>query len=184
MRTLTFVPWLSNSNKRADLFQVLYNRNDQYAVEKKLIDSKIASIYSADWILIETRQENICFETRWLVPYNQQTTKVQVRQDGLEDFGDLYILEVFENASQCFALFLRTVNAIEKLLAGFNVQPRIDMNQSLIWLHYNMPLLMTSHRYIQHRAPFCKFSWSFFWLFSVFKLWRVWYHNQQFIVFF
>ena len=35
-----------------------------------------------------------------------------------------------------FALFLLTVYAIEKLLAGFNVQPRIGMNQSLIWLHY------------------------------------------------
>ena len=31
-----------------------------------------------------------------------------------------------------FALFLQTVHAIEKLLAGFNVQPRIGMNQSLI----------------------------------------------------
>ena len=29
-----------------------------------------------------------------------------------------------------FALFLQTVYAIEKLLAGFNVQPRIGMNQS------------------------------------------------------
>ena len=31
-----------------------------------------------------------------------------------------------------FALFLQTVYAIEKLLADFNVEPRIDMNQSLI----------------------------------------------------
>ena len=30
------------------------------------------------------------------------------------------------------AHFLQTVYAIEKLLAGFNVQPRIGMNQSLI----------------------------------------------------
>ena len=31
-----------------------------------------------------------------------------------------------------FALFLQIVNAIEKLLAGFNVQPRIGMNQWII----------------------------------------------------
>ena len=41
------------------------------------------------------------------------------------------------------------VYAIEKLLAGFNVHPRIGMNQSLILLHYQatllMTLLMTSH---------------------------------------
>ena len=42
------------------------------------------------------------------------------------------ILEDFENASPYFALFLQTVYAIEKLLAGFNVQPIIGMNQSLI----------------------------------------------------
>ena len=34
-----------------------------------------------------------------------------------------------------FALFLQTVYAIEKLLAGFKVQLRIGMNQSLILLH-------------------------------------------------
>ena len=38
-----------------------------------------------------------------------------------------YILE-----DHIFALFLHTVYTIEKLLAGFNVQPRIIMNQSLI----------------------------------------------------
>ena len=54
-----------------------------------------------------------------------------------------------------FALFLQTVYAIEKLLADFNVQPRIGMNQLLIWLHYHSMLLMTSHGYIQHPAPFC-----------------------------
>ena len=31
-----------------------------------------------------------------------------------------------------FVLFLQTVYAIEKLLVGFTVQPRIGMNQSLI----------------------------------------------------
>ena len=31
-----------------------------------------------------------------------------------------------------FAFFLQTVYAIEKILADFNVQPRIGMNQSLI----------------------------------------------------
>ena len=31
-----------------------------------------------------------------------------------------------------FAFFLQTVFAIEKLLEGFNVQPRFGMNQSLI----------------------------------------------------
>ena len=44
----------------------------------------------------------------------------------------LYILEDFENASPYVCTFLQTVYAIEKLLAGFNVQPRIGMNQSFI----------------------------------------------------
>ena len=34
--------------------------------------------------------------------------------------------------SHLFALFLQTENAIEKLPAGFNMQPRIGMNQSFI----------------------------------------------------
>ena len=38
------------------------------------------------------------------------------------------ILEAYEN----FALFLQTAYTIEMLLAGFNVQPRIGVNQSLI----------------------------------------------------
>ena len=38
------------------------------------------------------------------------------------------MLENFEYASPYFALFLQTVYAIEKLLAGFNVQPRIGMD--------------------------------------------------------
>ena len=46
----------------------------------------------------------------------------------LKTFVALYILEDFENASPYF----RTCLAIEILLAGFNVQPRIGMNQSLI----------------------------------------------------
>ena len=66
-------------------------------------------------------------------------------------------------------------NAIEKLLAGLNVQPVICMNQSLIWLHYHATLLMTSHGYKQHPAPFCTFSWSVLIIF-MFKLWHVWYH--------
>ena len=41
-----------------------------------------------------------------------------------------------------FALFLQTVYENGKLLAGFNVQPRIGMNQSLIWLLYHPTLLM------------------------------------------
>ena len=44
----------------------------------------------------------------------------------------LYILEDFETHHHIFAFFLQTVHAIEKLLARFNVQPRIGMNQSLI----------------------------------------------------
>ena len=44
----------------------------------------------------------------------------------------------------------------------FNLQSRIGMNQLLIWLHYHATLLMTSHGYIQHPAPFCTISWSFF----------------------
>ena len=46
------------------------------------------------------------------------------------------ILEGIENASPYFCIFLQTVYASEKLLAGLNVQPRIGMKQSLIWLHY------------------------------------------------
>ena len=61
-----------------------------------------------------------------------------------------YILEDFENASPYFCTFLANrKHAIEKLLAGFNVQPRIGMDQSLIRLHYHATLLM-SHGYIQH----------------------------------
>ena len=63
-----------------------------------------------------------------------------------------YILEDFENASPYFFTFLQTVYDIEKLLPGFNVQPRIGMNQSLF---YHATPLMTSHGYIQHPAPFC-----------------------------
>ena len=65
------------------------------------------------------------------------------------------ILEDFENASPFFALSLQAVYVIEKLLDGLNVQPRIGMNQSLVCLHYHATLLMTSHGYIQHPAPFC-----------------------------
>ena len=46
--------------------------------------------------------------------------------------SQVYILEDFENASPYFCTFLQNVYAIEKLLAGFNVQPRIGINQSLI----------------------------------------------------
>ena len=67
---------------------------------------------------------------------------------------------------------------LKKVLAGTNVQPRIGMNQSSIWLHYSTTLLMTSHGYIQHPKPFCKVSWNFLIIF-VFKLWCVQYHNQQ-----
>ena len=42
------------------------------------------------------------------------------------------ILDGFENASLYFAIFLQTVYSIEKFLTGFNVQPRIGMDQSLI----------------------------------------------------
>ena len=71
-----------------------------------------------------------------------------------------------------FALFLQTVYAIEKLLVGFDVQPRIGMNQSLICLHYHAALLMTSHGYIQHPAPVCAVKSSFLISF-MFKLWHV-----------
>ena len=40
------------------------------------------------------------------------------------------ILEDFKTHHHIFALFLQTLNAIEKLFAGFNMQPRIDMKQS------------------------------------------------------
>ena len=41
-----------------------------------------------------------------------------------------------------FAFFLQTVYAIDKLRSGFNVQPRIGMNQSLVWLHFNESFLI------------------------------------------
>ena len=44
----------------------------------------------------------------------------------------VYIVEDFQDASLYFALFLETEYAIEKLFSGFNVQPRIGMNHSLI----------------------------------------------------
>ena len=71
-----------------------------------------------------------------------------------------------------FALFLKTVYVIEKLLAVFNVQPRIDMNQSLIcctitrrcwWRH------MGTYS-IQHLSA--QLSEAFLIIF-MFKLWRV-----------
>ena len=66
-----------------------------------------------------------------------------------------------------FALFLQTLFAIEKLLAGFSVQPRIGMNQWLIRLHYHATLLLSSHGYIQQPAPFCTVNGSFFDYFCV-----------------
>ena len=66
-----------------------------------------------------------------------------------------------------FAHFLHTIYAIEKLIAGLNVQPRIDMDQLLIWLHYHVTLLMMSHGYIQHPAPFCTVIRSFLIIFYV-----------------
>ena len=69
---------------------------------------------------------------------------------------NVLFLEDFENASPYVCNFLANrIYAIEKLLAGFNVQPRICMNQSLIGLHYHATLLMTSRGYIQHPAHFC-----------------------------
>ena len=65
-----------------------------------------------------------------LVTYRDEEN--QMKNEGARVVTTLYILEDFENASPYFALFLQTVYAIEKLLAGFNVQPRIGMNQSLI----------------------------------------------------
>ena len=53
------------------------------------------------------------------------------------------ILEDFENASPYFALFLQTVYAIEKLLAGLTVQPKVvnltalsrDAADDVTWVH-------------------------------------------------
>ena len=42
------------------------------------------------------------------------------------------ILKDFENDHHIFAIFVQAVYAIEKLLANFNVQTRIGMNQALI----------------------------------------------------
>ena len=48
------------------------------------------------------------------------------------------------------------VNAIEELLAAFNVQLKIGMNQSLIELYHTVTLLVTSHGSIQHPVLYCK----------------------------
>ena len=110
-----------------------------------------------------------------------------LRPRKLQSFGSLAILVwislkttiytrgLWKRITIFFALFLQTVYAIEKLLTGFNVQPRIGMNLSFIWLHYHAMLLMTSHGYIQHPAPFCTNEWSFLIIF-MFKLWRIWCH--------
>ena len=58
-----------------------------------------------------------------------------------------------------FLFFSQTVYSIVMLYAGLNVQLKIGINQSLIWLHHNPMLLMTSHGYIKHTAPFCKVNW-------------------------
>ena len=42
-------------------------------------------------------------------------------------------------------MFSQTLYAIEKLLAGLNIQLKISINQLLILLHHNTPLLMKSH---------------------------------------
>ena len=44
----------------------------------------------------------------------------------------IYTRGLCKRITVLFALFLQTVYAIEKLLAGYNVQPRMGMNQSLI----------------------------------------------------
>ena len=54
-----------------------------------------------------------------------------------ENEYEIFILEIIscrtmKTNHHIFALFLQTVYAIENLLAGFNVQPRIGMKQSLI----------------------------------------------------
>ena len=43
----------------------------------------------------------------------------------------IYTIGLFKSNAIFFALFSKTVCAIEKLLSGLNVQPRIGMNQSL-----------------------------------------------------
>ena len=53
-----------------------------------------------------------------------------VNQTGL--FRHYNILEDFKTHHHNFAIFSQTVNANEKLLAAFNVQFKIGMNQSLI----------------------------------------------------
>ena len=37
---------------------------------------------------------------------------------------------------QNFALFSQTVYAVEKWITGFNMQVKIGINQTLIWLHH------------------------------------------------
>ena len=57
-----------------------------------------------------------------------------------------------------FAFFLQTVhvNAIEKLIATLNVQPKIGTNQSLIRVYHYATLLVTSHGSILHPVLLCK----------------------------
>ena len=46
-------------------------------------------------------------------------------------FGLVGKLRTLKTHKHNFAIFSQTVNAIENLLAAFNVQPKIGMNQSL-----------------------------------------------------
>ena len=57
------------------------------------------------------------------------------------------------------AIFSQTLNAIEKLYEALNVQLKIGINQSLIWLYHNVTLLEMSNGSIRHPVLFCKVSW-------------------------
>ena len=65
---------------------------------------------------------------------NEESQDLEDSTTNIPNFKNLFFnyLEDFETHYHIFAFFLQTVHAIEKLLAGLNVQPSIGMNQSLI----------------------------------------------------
>ena len=67
-------------------------------------------------------------------------------------------------------MFSQTLNAIENLLAVFNVQPKIGMKKSLICLYHNVTLLVTSHGSIQHTVLFCKVQLILFGYFFIYTV--------------
>ena len=68
---------------------------------------------------------------RHIVTDQKHFSSIDLPDLGIVGTCDIYS-RTLKTHHHIFALFLQTVYAIEKLFTGFNVQPRIGMNQSLI----------------------------------------------------